>query len=381
MSVKSLFQVNAISPGFNPEGVLTLNLSLPAVRYRGVVETQENQPASVPGASRVSLFYKHLFEVVGSLPGVKSVGGVDQLPLGIQSRRSLWVDIPGTPGGVIPFLNVTGDFFHAMEIPVTSGRAVNSSDTEASSKVVVINETFAKNFWRSSNPIGQTIELDGEATPREIIGVAGDIKLAGLTSKTSSQMYLPYQQPYRSRQAPLALVLVVRTDVKPSVMIDSLREAIRSVDPTLPVFQIQTMEDVVSNSTSEYRFRGILMVGFALIAILMAVVGVYGVVAYVARARTYEIGVRMALGATPLKVMLMILKEGWTLALTGVALGIPASLWLAKFISSILYGVSPTDPLILALSAVLVLVGALLACIIPAFSVSRIAPVAALRHS
>ncbi|MEP7340709.1 MAG: ABC transporter permease [Acidobacteriota bacterium] len=381
LSIKSLFQVTAISPGFNPEGVLTLNLSLPAARYKGTVESQGNQPASYLGASRASLFYKQLFETLGSLPGVKSVGGVDQLPLGIQSRRSLWVDVPGTSGGTMPFLNVTGDFIRAMEIPVTRGRAINSSDTEASPKVVVVNETFARNFWGSSNPIGQTIEVDGEATPREVIGVVGDIKLTGLTGKTSPQMYLPYQQPYRSGQLPLALALVVRTDVKPSVMIGSLRKAILSVDPTLPIFQIKTMEEVVHNSTAEYRFRGVLMGGFALIAMLMAVVGVYGVVAYSARARTYEMGVRMTLGATPRKVMLMILNEGWTLALVGVAIGIPASLWLAKFIAGILYGVSPTNPLMLVSSAVLVMTGALLACIIPAFSVSRIAPVVALRHS
>ena len=381
LSIKSLFQVTAISPGFNSQGTLTLNISLPAAKYRGAAGLQENQQASVPGVSRASLFYKRLFEIVGNLPGVKSVGGVDQLPLGIQSRRSLWVDVPGTPGGAMPFLNITGDFFRVMEIPVTSGRVVNSSDTEASPKVIVVNETFARNFWGSSNPVGQTIELDGEATLREVIGVVGDIKLTGLTSKVSPQMYLPYQQPYRSRQAPLALVLVIRTDAKPSVMIDSLRKAIMSVDPTLPIFQIRTMEEVVLNSTSEYRFRGILMGSFALIAILMAVVGVYGVVAYAARARTYEIGVRMALGATPLKIMLMILNEGWVLGLIGVALGIPASLWLAKFIGSVLYGVSATDPLLLTLSALLVMAGTLLACIIPAFSASRITPVTALRHS
>lgn len=381
LSIKSLFQVTAISPGFSSEGVLTLNLSLPAARYRGLMEAQGNQQASTPGSSRASLFYKQLFEIVGSLPGVKSVGGVDQLPLGIQSRRSLWVDVPGTPGGTMPFLNVAGDFFKAMDIPVARGRAINSSDTEASPIVVVVNETFARHFWGSSNPVGQTIELDGEAAPREVIGVVGDIKLTGLTSKTSPQMYLPYQQPYRLRQSPLTIALVVRTDVKPSVMIESLRKAIMSVDPTLPVFQIKTMEEVVHNSTAEYRFRGILMGGFALIAMLMAFVGVYGVVAHSARARTYEIGVRMALGATPRNVMLMILGEGGKLALMGVALGIPASLWLAKFIAIVLYGVRPTDLPTLMSSAILVMIGALLACIVPAFSVSRLTPVVALRNS
>jgi ABC-type antimicrobial peptide transport system permease subunit len=164
-------------------------------------------------------------------------------------------------------------------------------------------------------------------------------------------------------------------------MIESLRKAIMSVDPTLPVFQIKTMEEVVHNSTAEYRFRGILMGGFALIAMLMAFVGVYGVVEHSARARTYEIGVRMALGATPRNVMLMILGEGGKLALMGVALGIPASLWLAKFIAIVLYGVRPTDLPTLMSSAILVMIGALLACIVPAFSVSRLTPVVALRNS
>lgn len=380
LSIKSMFQVAAISPGFNSEKVLTLNLSLPAARYRGGVEPQENQMASGTGVSHASLFYKQLFESLESLPGVKSVGGADQLPLGIQSRRSLWVDVPGTAGAAIPFLSVMGDFFQTMEIPITQGRAITARDNEASPKVVVVNETFAKNFWGNSNPIGQTIELDGENVPREVIGVVGDIKLAGLANKVSPQMYLPYQQPYRFRQAPLSISMVVRTEVPPSVMIDSLRRVILSVDPTLPIFQIKTMEEVVNNSTAEYRFRGILMASFALIAILLAVVGVYGVVAYAARARTHEMGIRMALGATPKKVMLMILSEGWKLALLGISLGVPASLWLAKFLISVLYGVSPADPLMLLLSALLVMTGALLACIIPALSTSKISPVEALRQ-
>lgn len=381
LSVKSLFQVAAISPGFNPERVLTLNLSLPVARYSGVVEPQVNQTASGMGISRASLFYKQLFEALGSLPGVKGVGGVDQLPLGIQSRRSLWVDVSGSAGTTVPFLNVMGDFFQAMEVPVTRGRSINARDNESSPKVVVVNETFAKKFWGDGNPIGQTIELDGENVPREVVGVVGDIKLAGLTNKISPQMYLPYQQPYRFRQAPLSISLVVRADVKPSAMIDSLRRAINSVDSTLPIFQIKAMEEVVSNSTAEYRFRSILLASFALIAILLAVVGVYGVVSYAARSRTHEIGIRMALGATPLRLILMILSEGWKLSLLGIGLGVPTALWLSKFIVSVLYGVSPADPRLFIFSASLVVAGALLACIIPAFSASRITPVTALRHS
>lgn len=379
LSIKSLLQVNAISPGFNPEKVLTLNLSLPASRYRKTAEAQEHHPASSSGLARASFFYKQLFESLRNLPGVKSVGGVDQLPLGIRSRRSRWVDVPGSSGAVVPFLNIMGDFFQAMEIPVTRGRAINSNDTEASPKVVVVNEAFAKTFWGNGNPIGQTIELDGEVAPREVIGVVGDIKLVGLTGKISPQVYLSYQQPYRAGQPPLTVSLVVRTDMSPAFIIDPLRKAIMSVDPTLPIFQIKTMEEVVNNSTADFRFRGFLMGSFALIAILMAVVGVYGVVAYAVRARTHEIGVRMALGATPPSIMIMMMSDGVRLALAGLALGVPASLWLSGFIASVSYGVNPTDSLLLALSALLVMAGTLLACLIPALSASRITPVEALR--
>jgi hypothetical protein len=253
------------------------------------------------------------------------------------------------------------------------------NDAETSPKVVVINEAFAKKYWGDNSPIGYPVMLDGESLAREVVGVVGDVRQTGLVKDAAPQVYLPYFQPYLLRFPPLDISLFIRVSVDPKLIINPVREQVASIDPTLPIFRIKNMVDVVSESITDYRFRGVLLGIFASLALIMAVIGVYGVVAYSVASRTHEIGVRMALGATPQMVLLMILREGALLAFIGIGIGITAAVGLNRFIASLLYGVSPADPVTVIGSALLILAGALAACAFPAVSASRIEPSVALR--
>lgn len=215
---------------------------------------------------------------------------------------------------------------------------------------------------------------------REIVGVVGNTKHEDLTRAAEPQFYLPYRQPYRGGQPSPNLTLVVRSQTDPKLIIGSLRSLVASIDRGLPVFRVRTMEDVIADSAVAYRFRGLLFGLFALLGLSLSVVGVYGVTAYSVSTRTREIGIRLSLGAEPRDILLMVLREGVGLALIGVILGMVASFWLSRLITSLLYGVSASDPGTLIGAALVLFVSALLACALPAIVASKVDPAMALRR-
>lgn len=403
LTVQSFFRLTQGALGFDPTGVLTMSLALPKAKYSEPTQDAEIQPAqggarkspisathgigtnqaakaSYSTRAHLADFHRRLLDGIEHLPGVVAVGAVNQLPLGSTSGRKMWIDVPGTQGGLVLLSYITGDYFRAMGIPMLRGRSFTENDSESAPKVAIIDETLARLFWDDKEPLGQSLVVAGESEAREIVAVVDDLKHTELTKEPEPHLYLPYLQPLSGRSPPLEMVVAVRTNSDPEMMVPSLRHQMTLVDKDVPPFRVRTMEEVVSEAILPYRFRGILMASFALLASILAVIGIYGVMAYSVTSRIREIGTRMSLGATSGQIRLMILREGARLALVGVSIGIAGSFGLNQLIASLLYGVRPTDPATLLGSALVIVTGALLACLVPARAASRVEPAIALRY-
>ncbi|MBO0798335.1 MAG: ABC transporter permease, partial [Blastocatellia bacterium] len=391
LTIRSFFSLMSVAPGFDPQNVVTMNIALPNAKYgspnaiaagsgtrHGAAQTAV--PQATPTGSNTAEFYRRLLEETEHLPGVMAVGSVTQLPLGNLEAVSLSLKFPGPKYRLGLYYITAGNYFRALGIRLVHGRTFREKDTESAAKVVIINETLARLQWGDQNPIGQKLIIEGESGVREIVGVVGDTKQLDLIRTDKPQFYLPYHQPYRGSQIPKNLTLVVRTRTDPNLVINSLRSLVASIDRDLPVFRVHTMEEVIADSTAAYRFRGFLFGLFALLALLLSVIGVYGVVAYSVNTRTREIGIRLALGAEPRDILLMVFREGFILAISGVSLGIAGSIWLSRVITSLLYGVSATDPWTLTASALVLVACTLLSCTLPALVASRVDPAIALRR-
>ncbi|MGH9839608.1 MAG: ABC transporter permease [Blastocatellia bacterium] len=382
--IQSFFRLSGVAPGFDSRNVITLNVDLPAVKYWADQKKAEDSPspASAPSSriSRIADFHRQLLESIRRLPGVVSVGGITRLPLGGAGILRLWIESPGADGGMAMYTHTTGDYFQTMGIPVLRGRLFTESDSENTRKVALVNETLAKRLWGSKDPVGQLLALDGESDGREVVGCVGDVKYRGLAMKAEPELYLPYLQPLRLRNAPREITLVVRTHSDPKSLIPVLRSQVSSIDNGVPIFRVRTLQEVIGNSTADYRFRGTLLGSFALLSLIMAIVGVYGVISYSVVSRTHEVGIRMSLGATPRSILLMVLQEGANLVFIGLLTGFIALLGLSRLLSNLLYGIGQNDPLTLAISALSIVLGSLIACIYPALTASKIDPALALRH-
>lgn len=381
--IQSFFRLSGVTPGFNFKNVISLNINLPEAKYwpnQKIKEDSSSANASYSGISGIGDFHRQLLGSVRQLPGVGSVGGVTRLPLSGQSISRLWIETPGSSGGLAIFTHITGDYFQTMGIPVLRGRLFAESDAENTRKIAIVNDALAERLWGSKNPVGQLLVLDGESEGREVVGCVGAVKHQGLTMEAEPELYLPYLQPRGLRYAPCEITLVVRTRSDPNNLIPLLRSQVSSIDSSIPIFRVRTLQEVVGNSTLDYRFRGVLLGSFALLSLIMAVAGVYGVISYSVISRTHEIGIRMSLGAAPRNILLMVLQEGAKLVFIGLLTGFMALLWLSRLLSSLLYGIGQNDPLTLAISALSIVLGALLACVYPARTASKIDPAMALRH-
>jgi putative ABC transport system permease protein len=261
------------------------------------------------------------------------------------------------------------------------GRSFSAADTPDSAPVVVINETLARRIWPNEDPIGKRLKFglpedqDEESKPwREVVGVAGDVKMNGVDQATTLQTYLPYAQLPNQ-----ALGLVVRAERNPAALASAVEQAIHAIDKDLPVYAIFTLEQLLSNSLAERRLTLVLLASLAALALLLAAVGIYGVLSYAVRQRTHELGLRMALGAQARDVLALILKQGVKLTLSGIGVGLAAAFALTRWLESLLFGVRPTDALTFAAIALLLLLVALLACWIPARRATKVDPLIALR--
>jgi len=367
--LKSFARLQRVNPGFDSSNVLTLRLSLPGARYREPRDKAE--------------FYSKLIARVEALPGVESAGATLSLPLG-GSNYDVWrAFVP--EGRALAQENednaaysvVTPDYFRALRIPVLQGRAFNERDDDSSAKVVVINEPLARKIFPGEDPVGKHLTIwRDEKFPREIVGVVGEAKPQGLDADPKLQIYVPHRQD--AQWGGLSLVVRARGDM--GTLTQPVRGEVRALDRELPVYDVKMMRQVVSDATAYQRVTAVLMAGFALAALLLAGVGLYGVVSYTVAQRTREFGIRVALGAQGRDILRLVLRQGGALVLAGVAAGVAVALAATRVLASLLYGVSATDATVFVLVPALLACVALLACLVPARRATRVDPIAALRH-
>lgn len=367
--LKSFGKVMAVEPGFDPQGLAVMRISLDHATYKTGAQARE--------------FYRELTSRVAALPGVEGVGAVTALPLspvGTDFSRPYWREGESDPGGTAARADIrmiTPAYFDTMRMKLRRGRAFNDSDSFDAPRVIVVNDTLSRAAFGSNDPIGRRLILDYRigAYPYEIVGLVGNTRFRGLKSEPRPELFIPHaQNPY------LDLSLVVRTETDPATMLRTVQNEIRAVDPLQPAHGLVTMDDLVRRSVSTDRFATVLVIFLAGLALALAATGIYGVLSFLIAQRTREIGLRMALGATRQGVMKMVLGESLRLVAAGCLFGLVVAAGLARHVASLLFGVQPGDPATLGI-VVGVMVGvALLATLLPARRASRLDPQAALRQ-
>lgn len=375
VSIRRLMEVN---PGFNTQNLLTANVSFP--RPPASAEA-DGEGAAAREAQDRARFLGEVQSGISRLPGVQAVGAINDLPVAGNGSLDGDFNIEGRPkyksgeAPVAEFRLITPDYFHAIGIPLIKGRPFDEHDNQQAPVSILINETLARRFFSGEDPIGKRL-LVYDDQPHEIIGVVGDARQWGLDKPPDPEIYFSYGQVTFSENT----TLVVRTTADPAALSEGVRRVVREVNPNAPVYVVKTMTQVLNDSTAQRRFQTVLMTSFAALALLMAAIGLYGVISYSVSQRVQEIGIRMALGAQRIDVLKMVLWQGFKLALAGIILGVIASLLLSRVLASLLFGVSATDLLTFASVSVLLSVIALLACYIPARRATKIDPLVALRY-
>jgi putative ABC transport system permease protein len=368
--IKSFQNLREVKPGFTPGHVLTMLVPLPYAKY------QKNQQRAD--------FYHQLVERVEALPGVESAGMVLDIPLNgggysvgrgfIREGRPMTTDEAANA----KYLVATPDYFRTMQIPLLAGRNFDDRDTENSPMVVIVNETMARRYFGSKeDAIGKRITIwRDEKFPREIVGVVGDTKGSTLDEDAEPQMYVAFPQ-----DATWGLMaLVVRTTGEPTLMTSAVRREVWAIDKDQPIYNVKTMDDVVMNSVGSRRVSMLLLSAFAALALVLAALGIYGVMAYSVSQRTHELGIRLALGAQGRDVLRLVVRQGMMLTLCGVVIGLVIAFALARLMTSLLFGVTAHDPLTFAGVALLLAIVAFVACLIPARRATKVDPMVALRY-
>ncbi|HEV2914296.1 MAG TPA: ABC transporter permease [Pyrinomonadaceae bacterium] len=367
--IRSFMRLQQVNPGLDPKNVVAMEIVVPFVAPSNYTEPEQQ-----------AAFFSQVLERAANLPGVQSAGLVSSLPLSgaFESSDIVIEGQPIPPSDQTPQANyalVSADYFRAMSIPLMKGRSFTERDTKDSPAAIIINEGLARRFWPSEEAIGKRLTIGFEKSPREVVGIVGDVKQLSLDAETPLAVYIPYQQfPYPG------MTLVVRTTSDATSIAAAVRREVQAIDASLPVSNVRTMEQVVSASVSQRRFSMLLLGIFALVALLLASVGVYGVMAYSVSERVHEIGIRIALGAQTRDILKLVVGQGMILALIGVGLGLAAALVLTRVMTSLIYGVSATDPITFAGISLALAAVALVACYIPARRATRIDPMEALRY-
>jgi putative ABC transport system permease protein len=366
LMIKSAAQLLAVNPGFDPKNVLTMQMSLP-------------QEAIYTGPPGLPLFCRDLEQHVGAIPGLLSVGAVGHLPLGGNAGRGFQIEgrPPADPQNM-PGANYSvacPGYFRSMGIPI-KGREFTHRDTLDSPAVIVINEAMAHEFWPKEDPLGKAIRFGGSDGPRlTVVGVAGNVHYLGLDTPVTSQ----FMRPYTQAGWPI-MNIVVRTAYAPATFTAPIKRAMKTFLPDRPVSEVETMADIIRDSTGSRRVPMLLLSAFSVVALLLAAVGIMGVVSYSVTQRTQEIGIRMALGARAGNVFGLVLRGSMKWVFAGLALGIAGSVGIARLLGTLLYGVSPTDPIVLGMVSALLAGVALFASLIPARRAANLDPLRTLRH-
>jgi predicted permease len=375
LMVRTLWQLSNVKPGFDPNGLLTMTVSIPANKF--------------PTPAAYISFFERVLQQVRATPGVESAGVIDDLPMGDGGSHQP-VAIEGQP--VVPMADqpevdvrlISPGYLRSMRVPFLSGRDLTDGDVAGRNPAVIISESMAKRFWPNENPLGKHLTLTFyPGVSREIVGVVGDVKLDSLDeTRPVATVYWPLNQTFATPGEPwrsFPMSLAVRTSTDPLSTVTAVTSAVHEVDPETPVTEVMTMNELISNSLSPQRSNMLLLAAFAGLALVLTAVGIYSVLSYAVRRRVREIGIRMALGASHSDVLKMVLADGLKPILLGVAIGYAVALGLGRVVSSLIFGVRPTDPLTFATVASLLVAVGVLATIVPAYRATRVEPVRTLR--
>jgi predicted permease len=364
---RSFAALQRVEPGFSSSGLLTLQLGLPRSGY--------------DSGSKVARFYQQLAPDVAAIPGAVESSAIYPIPMGGEGWSGSFdvegrVTSPNEPPPHAEYSIAMPGYFHAMRIPFVAGHDFGPDDGKAAPQVVIVDEKLAAKYWPHADPIGKRISTSGEPGDwTTVVGVVGHVYRSGPTNEGEPQLYLPHQQrPERS------MSLVVRTAGPPLALARALREVVRRHDPDLPTSAMQTMEELTSAAVAPQRFNLLMLGLFAIVALVLASVGLYGVMSYLVSQRSREIGIRIALGGRPVDVRRMVVRESLAIALGGLAVGAVVSLALSRAVTTLLFGVSPVDPLTYATITMLLLGVAALAAFGPARRAARVDPLVALRE-
>jgi putative ABC transport system permease protein len=368
LMIKSLMRLQSVDPGFDPNNVQTISVTLPRARYT-------EPPRRIE-------FFQQLLARVRQLPGVSGVGAASAPPfMGLGAATGFDIEgqpvLPSAQKAITDVRVVDQEYFKTMGIPLLKGRTFTDREETQQSRVTIISDTLARQYFPNENPLGKriTISMKEQNDPCEIIGVVGDVKMKGLDIAARPMVYWPHAElPY------LSMTLLVRTDGSTAGIAASLEREVRALDKDQPISDVRTMNEWLADSIARARFATLLLGIFAVVALMLASLGIYGVMAYSVTQRTNEIGIRMALGATRADVVLLVLKRGLLLAVSGVAIGLIGSVGLTRLLTGLLFGVSVTDPAIFGLVPILLLAIALLAVYLPARRATRVDPLIALRY-
>ncbi|MFZ0640123.1 MAG: ABC transporter permease [Candidatus Acidiferrales bacterium] len=368
--IRSFALLTSVSPGFDPKNVIEAEISLPQFQY------------STP--QQWTAFSNELLARLHAQPGLQDSALAAPLPMDRQGEATFAFSIVGNPPlppgklTTADYATVSPNYFRVMRIPLLRGRVFSEQDSPSNPKVALISETLARRYFPNQDPIGRQMKFGfppNTDVPREIIGVVGDVRDESLGRKPGPMMYVPFAQ------APLyGGEVVVRSSLSVSSVAAGIRQATHAIDKDLPVTDIESFPDVLGASISQERFHTFLLVSFSAIALVLAAVGIFGVISYSASQRTHEIGIRMALGAQPRDVLRLILGQGAKLALFGLGVGVVVAFLLTRFLSSLLYGVSATDPVTFGIVVIVLLGVAMAAAYIPARRAMRVDPMVALRY-
>ena len=368
LMIRSLFALRSVDPGFDTRRLLTMRVTLPDERYGG------DDPRRA--------FAQTLTQRLSAIPGVESTAVLTDLPLiGDTSTSAVTIEDFSDPAIEPLFVGdsvVTPGYFETMGIPLSGGRFFTEKDNEHSPGVIIVNEFLAKRFWPGEDPVGKRLKFDSRESDTPwltVVGVVGDVRQVDLARGERWETYRPFAQLPQSR-----LAVAIRTRCDPNAVTTAVRGVVGEIDPDLALYNIRTMKDLAANNSRSMEAMTGLLVVFAMTAITLAAVGLYGVVSFAVSRRTHEIGIRIALGAVSGNVLRLILKHFMTLALFGVIGGVGLALLLVRSIDTLLYGVSPADPVVIGTVGVLMILVSLVASYIPARRATKVDPMVALRY-
>jgi putative ABC transport system permease protein len=368
--LRSFLKLRSVDSGFRPDHVLTMGVALPV----------PNGPLTPETGARLATFFQGATERLANLPGVQTAGAISILPLDGNSKDESFEIENYVPHNAGDFPNnevrdVTPGYFTALGVPLVRGRLISVTDTADAPGVVVINQAMARRWWPGEDPVGKHLKFKSMKEWSTVIGVVGDVRGYGLDQAARPELYFPHAQLRRAS----AMALVMRTSGDPRALANSARGVIGEIDPNQPVFKIRTMEDVLASSLARRRFALVLMLIFAAVALVLAALGIYGVMSYTVAQRTQEIGIRVAVGARPIDVLGMVVRQGMTLVALGLLAGVAGALVLTRLLSALLYGVAATDAATYVIIAAALASVALVAILVPARRATRVDPMLALR--